>query len=499
MYAKMRPPTLFRLMIAALLLPAATRAQNLLANPSFEIINICTEYRAPCAPVAWESVSPASKLLFNYHTYRNKAGHQYIVLLAGDTREERNYAQTRLLCPLRKGQRYRLSGIVGATGKLQPELDFYLSKDYVFREQGRALTDLKPTVTFRKEQVVKELEKNFYRMEMEFEAADDYTHLLMGRMELLPSRRLEGPESVFIDWLELVPVDGRPLCPEASAVEDSLGRRFHRHTLPGQAISSINPVVPLIGPGCVDIDIPGPEIFTATGRERYPRSAARVDSMILRYEPHGGRRVFITGVHFDFATKKFDKQTSAQQAETVRQVLVKDFGFSSDDIKLIVLDSAIPRFDFNSPTGRARNNYVAIEFCVADPSAQPPPPPVIETVKIAPPPDTLVIPDILFKFDRHELNPALFRTLDSLVAKIPRSPGVTLQLVGHTDNAGADDYNLLLSQRRAASLADYLRGKGLGDFILAVSGEGEHRPAFPNDTPEGRRRNRRVEIIIYRQ
>ncbi len=100
-------------------------------------------------------------------------------------------------------------------------------------------------------------------------------------------------------------------------------------------------------------------------------------------------------------------------------MLVKDFSFSAADIKVVVLDTAVQRYDASTASGRMRNNYVAIEFCVADPSATPAPAPVIETVAIPVAPDTLIIPDVLFKFDRHELNPALFTALDSLVDKIP--------------------------------------------------------------------------------
>lgn len=492
-------------MTCALIVSQGARSQNLLANPSFEEVNICTEYFAPCAPVGWENVSPAFKMRYGYHGYKNNAGKQHIWLLAGATSDDRNYAQTRLLCPMVKGKQYRLTGIIGINSthtSILPELDFYFSKEYVFRETGRALTDLPPALSARKENVVKDGEKTFFRLEAVFTAAGDYTHLLMGQLQPRPSRIDDGPEYVFIDFLELQPVEKSPLCREASAMADSLAHRRHRHTLPGQfhlAQHPGTPLVPLVKPGCVDIEVPGPEVFTVTGRSRYPKSASRIDSMILRYEPGGGRKVLITGVWFNPYTGQFDKSKSAGQAAAIRNVLIKDFGFSAADIRLAVLDSALPRFEAATTAGRLRNNYVGIEFCVADPSATPAPPTTLKTVAIPIPPDTLIIPDVLFKFDRHELNPALFSTLDSLVNKIPRAEGTTLQLTGHTDNAGADAYNQTLSQRRAESLAAYLRGKGLGDFILTVSGEGEKRPAFPNDSAEGRRRNRRVEIIIYRQ
>lgn len=484
-------------MTGMLLLPPAAHAQNLLANPSFEDVNVCIEYYAPCAPVGWENVSPALKMQYNYHTYKNKAGHQYVCLVSGSIRDERNYAQTRLLCPLQKGKQYRIMTIIGATQRLEPEVDFYLSKDYVFRENAHVLNDLKPTVTLRKAQIAKPLEKNFYRMEAVFTAEDDYTHLLVGRMELRQSRASGGAEFIFLDYLELVPVEPVDLCPEAASVTDSIARRRLRHTLPGQPVNrEMTGVRTSPKKGCMDVEIPNTDIFTAVGRSRYPLSASRIDSLVQRYQP-GALQLRISGYFFDPASQRFDSTRSANEANDVREVFIRDFGFSPRDVKVITLQTATPRYDAASPGAKVRNSFVGIEVCPAGISAPPETP--VAVAAHPPPPDTLLIPDVLFKFDRHELNPELFSALDTLVGKIPRAEGTTLALIGHTDNAGADDYNLELSLRRAESLAAYLRKKGLGDYILTVSGEGEKRPAHPNDTPEGRRRNRRVEIIIYKQ
>lgn len=69
---------------------------------------------------------------------------------------------------------------------------------------------------------------------------------------------------------------------------------------------------------------------------------------------------------------------------------------------------------------------------------------------------------------------------------------------GHTDNAGESKYNQKLSENRANSVARYLQEKGLGDK-LSYRGYGKDKPLFDNATHEGRRKNRRVEIIINMQ
>ena len=76
-------------------------------------------------------------------------------------------------------------------------------------------------------------------------------------------------------------------------------------------------------------------------------------------------------------------------------------------------------------------------------------------------------------------------------------PQTLVDVVGHADSTGADAYNQTLSERRATSVADFLvrRGRVLPDRLY-VAGMGERNPIASNETPDGRARNRRVEIIL---
>jgi outer membrane protein OmpA-like peptidoglycan-associated protein len=67
---------------------------------------------------------------------------------------------------------------------------------------------------------------------------------------------------------------------------------------------------------------------------------------------------------------------------------------------------------------------------------------------------------------------------------------------GHTDSTGSDSYNLALSQRRAASVADYLSARGVQSARLGTRGFGETQPVADNETEQGKAANRRVEIKL---
>lgn len=104
--------------------------------------------------------------------------------------------------------------------------------------------------------------------------------------------------------------------------------------------------------------------------------------------------------------------------------------------------------------------------------------------------------DILFDFDKHTLNPEAMAVLEKLAGIIQsKYPRNEILVEGHTDAIGADDYNQTLSEKRAHSVAVYLKNK-LGHDKLSYRGLGKSNPLADNATSEGRKKNRRVEIII---
>lgn len=102
--------------------------------------------------------------------------------------------------------------------------------------------------------------------------------------------------------------------------------------------------------------------------------------------------------------------------------------------------------------------------------------------------------DALFDFDKSVLRPDGRKSIDDAVAKLR---GVDLELViatGHTDSRGTDAYNQALSERRAATVKEYLVSKGIPASKITTIGKGESQPVATNKTDEGRQKNRRVDI-----
>lgn len=107
--------------------------------------------------------------------------------------------------------------------------------------------------------------------------------------------------------------------------------------------------------------------------------------------------------------------------------------------------------------------------------------------------------DVLFDINSSFLTDKAKSTLANMVAYIKRNyPDSKLQIDGHTDATGTPEYNMELSERRAKRVKDYLVERGLKVAEISTKGYGLTKPVAVNNTPEGRQKNRRVEIIILK-
>lgn len=111
--------------------------------------------------------------------------------------------------------------------------------------------------------------------------------------------------------------------------------------------------------------------------------------------------------------------------------------------------------------------------------------------------------DALFDYDKATLTPGAEIELRKAATLIGRSPPGSIQVIGHSDSRGEDAYNLALSERRAQTVADWFGQQvGVRQRSIVASGRGETAPIAPNttasgaDDPQGRAKNRRVEVVL---
>ncbi len=106
--------------------------------------------------------------------------------------------------------------------------------------------------------------------------------------------------------------------------------------------------------------------------------------------------------------------------------------------------------------------------------------------------------DTFFDFDKSVLKPAGKEKLNELAAEIKKDGAKvkSISLSGYTDAIGTQQYNLGLSDRRAKAVEAYLVANGVNPAIITTHGYGKDNPIATNDTPEGRAKNRRVDVVI---
>ena len=105
-----------------------------------------------------------------------------------------------------------------------------------------------------------------------------------------------------------------------------------------------------------------------------------------------------------------------------------------------------------------------------------------------------ILNNIFFDTAKWDLKSESTVELDKLVALLKANPDLPIEISGHTDDVGKDNDNLILSQKRAKSVVDYLAQKGVNVLKIKAEGYGKNRPYLPNSSDENRKLNRRIEV-----
>ena len=104
--------------------------------------------------------------------------------------------------------------------------------------------------------------------------------------------------------------------------------------------------------------------------------------------------------------------------------------------------------------------------------------------------------DVLFDTGKYSLRPSAREKLAKIAGIVSGHPGLMLDVEGHTDSVGGDDYNQQLSEQRGGAVRDYLMEQGMPASSVTAKGLGKSDPVATNDTADGRQQNRRVELVI---
>jgi len=108
----------------------------------------------------------------------------------------------------------------------------------------------------------------------------------------------------------------------------------------------------------------------------------------------------------------------------------------------------------------------------------------------------ITMADVLFDTGKYDVRPGTREQLAKLSGILLAHPGLNLEVEGHTDSIGSEEFNQRLSEQRAATVREYLVGQGLASESVTATGFGKTMPVATNDTASGRQKNRRVELVV---
>ncbi|WP_419176813.1 OmpA family protein [Desulfosediminicola sp.] len=207
------------------------------------------------------------------------------------------------------------------------------------------------------------------------------------------------------------------------------------------------------------------EILTAYGLELTIENAGGIVVRPYVQLVAEGRLEFEDNVSIAYAKQEWQNILSAYSLAIVEEVAVtavtEEFDNSSEQSAVIAVDCP------EAPEGAKVNERGCWEYSA----------------------------DVLFGFDKSTVNPDFHEGLRDIQRVFELNPGLKIAVEGYTCNVGRSEYNQLLSERRAKAVVDYLIDVvGVHPDTVTWTGFGEDRPAYSNETAEGRAKNRRVEL-----
>ncbi len=114
-------------------------------------------------------------------------------------------------------------------------------------------------------------------------------------------------------------------------------------------------------------------------------------------------------------------------------------------------------------------------------------------------PRTFTLDNVHFNSGKAELTKSSYSEINELLEYMKIKEDLVIEIAGHTDNVGEDEYNMDLSERRAKSVKNYLVSNGISPERIIAKGYGESQPIASNEIPEGRQKNRRTEVRILEE
>jgi OOP family OmpA-OmpF porin len=235
---------------------------------------------------------------------------------------------------------------------------------------------------------------------------------------------------------------------------------------------------------CISLNIEY-DIDKADIRPQYNDEVAKVGDFMKKYPT---TTAVIEGYTDEVGSDEYNMQLSQRRAESVVKSLEEHFGIDPSRLSAKGYGKTRPTADNATDAGKQKNRRIdAIIDCV-----------LVDVKELATPPERLCMTlKVEFATDSAEITPRYYDEVNKVGEYMKKYSTTSAVIEGHTDNVGAPEHNMKLSQQRAESVVNYLvKNFGIERTRLSAKGYGASRRIAYNNTAEGRQKNRRINAII---
>lgn len=365
----------FLFSICLLQLPVYSTAQNLLINPGFEDINVCTEFHAFCAPEAWFNI-PATNILVNNKIAPSPvSGSMVLVLPTGNVMSNFNkprYVYTGLCCPLKAKEKYKLSFFINTAGMPFQQLSVYFTEKEPTLGNVLQQTITQPAVLLTQKNIDSVYSNKWMHVHYEYEATGKERFLLLSAFvsaektyDMKNAMNRSGDVLCFIDDIIL---EGRPALPVCTAYDVnrlSLYAQESRHTDNIIALPEVQYVKPVVRFKNDTVTIAA-LLFDVGKYDLKPNVKKILDSIISILGHKGFLKTEISG-HTDSRGELQKNQTlSEARATAIQQYITAKLPQFADKITTVGKGQNFPVASNDTEAGREKNRRVEIVITYFD-------------------------------------------------------------------------------------------------------------------------------------
>jgi outer membrane protein OmpA-like peptidoglycan-associated protein len=345
---------------------ATTHAQNLFANPGFEAINNCTEYKADCAPEAWFNIPAGNFLVNGRKAVRALLGDMVLIIPAGNVMANFNkprYVYTALCCPLVKDKKYKLSFYIHtSTVSFNSLAVYFTNKEPSLSTTGNLAAN--PSVIINKEHLAEMPDSKWNFVSHSFIATGSERYFIFTtkglpqpEYEMKDAMNKSGDVLYFIDEIDLQAEEPMALCEAYKKNEEQLFAYNYRHSdnLPVFVEEKQLPPAPKF----INDTIIIPGLLFDVNKAVVKMEAAKIlDSISISLQQKGFVQIAVTGHTDSTGNEAANQLLSAARAESIKNYLAQKLPV--EKITSAGKAAAMPASSNSTATGRQRNRRVEI-------------------------------------------------------------------------------------------------------------------------------------------